>query len=271
MKLRSLLPSRPSGRTHPAPFRERAHRLGLRLLFFVGFIGVAAGLFALGIRADRFVRKSDFFVIDEVAVRGASPGLEQQIRNLVGQIKEEGDTNLLLLSAGETKSRVEGLPRVRSASVHKELPKTLKIDVVERRPLIAGLAGDFYWLDEEGFLLDTATAKEVAEAGIPVLTGLRGSPFKLGKRLDQPRLTETLEAVRFLKERDPELGAQFSEWNINSQNEIVGILKQGVEVRFGATDPLERFAALEAVLQKKKNLRDYTYLDLRFDSQAVCK
>lgn len=269
MKLPAFLTSRSRGRTPKYPFEQRVRLYAIRggLLLLVSAAGV--GLFALGLRADAFVRKSDFFRIQDLVITGATPQLEREVRILVDALKQEGENNLFLLSTDEVERRVEELPRVRSASAAKELPHTLRVKLDERVPLIAGLAGGLFWLDEEGVLIDRATPREVAEAGLPILTGLRGSRFHPGMKLEQPRLDETLRAILFLKEKDPELGRQFAEWHLNSRDEVVGILKPGVEVRFGSADPLVRLPALSAVLREKPEIRDSTYLDLRFESQVV--
>ena len=54
-----------------------------------------------------------------------------------------------------------------------------------------------------------------------------------------------------------------------NRDEVVGVLKPGIEVRFGAVDPRTRLAKLVSVLRVKKELEQYTYFDLRFDSQVV--
>jgi cell division septal protein FtsQ len=269
MKLLPFLKLRPRSRAPKLPFDQRVRLYAVRSVLAVVFFAAAAGLFALGQRADAFVRKSDFFRIENVLVQGASQPVEQEIRAAIGDLETEGESNLFFLDTTEAEVRIEQLPRVRDAKIQKELPRTLTVTVEERTPLVAGLAGGLFWLDEHGVLIDRASSREVAASRLPILTGLRGSRFVPGMQLDQPGLAETLQTIRFLQENDPDLASRFAEWHLNTQNEIIGIMKPGVEVRFGAGDPLQRLPALSAVLAAKPELKESTYLDLRFDSQVV--
>lgn len=220
-------------------------------------------------RVDHFVRRSDFFAVREVRIVGATQALNAQIQDVVSTLRDRGENNLVTFSVERAGFQVQNLPRVKQVVFRKVYPNTLAVDIVERRPVTVANIGELYWIDREGVLLGRADARDVAERGVPLLTGLRGSSFHAGLRVEQPRLAEVLEAIDFLQTHEPGLADRFSEWNINAENEVTGILRGGVEVRFGERHPLDRLPVLDALFESKGDLAQYTYFDLRFDSQVV--
>ena len=256
------------------PFAQSFFVLWVRRVLRIGATLAVAGTLAVGcyvlaVRFNDFVRHSEFFDISKVEVIGASPALEQEIYDLVDALTSEGRKNLLMLRLEPARLLIEDLARVRSAALRKRYPGTLTIKVEERIALAVANTDGLYWLDIEGVLLARATAEEVAEAHAPLVTGLRGSNFFPGMRVEQARLNETLRTIRFLKDNDPDLGRRFSEWHMSAENEVTAIMNPGIEVRFGDNDPLTRLMALASVLRVEKDIERYTYLDLRFDSQVI--
>ncbi len=191
------------------------------------------------------------------------------MRDLLTDAEANKRANLLLLSLKSAKGSISGLPRVREVSLSKCYPRQLRVEIKEREPIAVVSVGDFYWIDREGVLIDKATPDEFLQARLPVLTGLRGANFSLGKQVEAPHLSEVLDVIRILRKKDPEMLRRFAEMHFTPRNEVVGILEEGVEVRFGDADPLSRIPALASVLREKKDLARCAYLDLRFDSQVV--
>lgn len=245
-----------------------------RMLLGIGFLiagcALGAGLYSLGLRFHLFVTDSDFFKLTEIEIGGASELVSGEIEDLVFESAEaEGGWTLFDLSIAEARDQIESLPRVKIAEIRKIYPGTLKVEIQERRPLVAANSGGLFWVDSEGVLLDWAAPSDVADHGGPILTGLRSARFLPGVQLEQPLLAETLQTISYLEKNDRELGRRFSEWHLNAEDEVVGILKEGVEVRFGANSPLSRLAMLASVLREKEDLRSLTYFDLRFESQVI--
>lgn len=269
MKIRVLPPWRRSASISRVPFAERLRR---RLLFALKTLAVLLGLAAVGAAAwvsHKQFNESRFFEIDQIDVAGASPEVEKQVREILHDLRDSGADNLLLLQTKRARARLEAIPRVRHAVVLKHFPRTLAVRIEERRPLVATNSGGFFWMDEDGVLIGHTTAREVAQARAPLLTGLRAAHFSPGLRIEQPMLWETLQAIRAMKENDPVMLQRFAEWHLTPADEVVGVLRQGAEVRFGEHDPLTRLAALGSVLRQKPELEHSQYLDLRFEEQLV--
>ncbi len=241
-------------------------KLSLRISGALGLLTLLAG-FAW--QFDRFLRRSDFFALARIEIVGASAVLEAQLREALAIGGAPAASNLLSLDAAGIAAGLERLPRLRAARILKQYPATLRVEVQERVPFVAVLLDELYWMDADGVLLGPVPTEDWnGEAG-PILTGLRELEPQPGRRLRQARLPETLRALRYLADNDPRLGARFAEWHLTADDEIVGVLKEGIEVRFGPVDPLTKMAVLAAVLRARPNLSDLRCLDLRFEGQVV--
>lgn len=106
-------------------------------------------------------------------------------------------TPLALLDTAGVRKRVQGLPAVESVSVSRAWPHTLRITVVERRPILALVHGNGFQLVDRGgvVLADTASVPsgvlrlesgsfQATTAAISVLQGL---PRALAGRVGQLR------------------------------------------------------------------------------------
>lgn len=260
---------RPGRASETVPLAVRVRRF-FALCGWLVVAGVLGGIvYVLGVRMDAFVRKSDFFEVKDVRVVGATAVLNEQIQEVVFTLKERGEDNLVTFNLERALFQVRNLPRVREVTFEKVYPNTLAVEIEERQPVTVANLGELFWIDREGVLLGRAEAADVAQRRAPLLTGVQGSDFYAGQRLEQPRLNELLESIEFIQVHSPELARQFAEWNINPQNEITAILREGVEVRFGESHPLDRLPRLDELIRRKGDLAHYTYVDLRFDSQIV--
>lgn len=254
----------------PATLLENLARLlsGLALA-----LAVLTGVVVVGLvsrRFHHFVRESSFFTLERVEIAGASARLDREIREQIERMRAEGAENLLEFNLSHARFYLEALPRVRSVEIRKEYPRTLRVEVQERVPVtsLSANGGRLFLVDEDGVVFARAEGAELASLGAPPVTGIEGE-LELGSRIDRPRLLQILQTLRFLEERDPELANRFAEWHLTPDDEVTGILAEGVEVRFGDADLRSRLPALAAVLDSRGGVEPLTYLDLRFESQVV--
>lgn len=264
--------TRPKRRRRPAarrPFYERYRRYILAPIYLGAAAAVCAGSYLLAKDFVRFTRETDFFKISDVRVAGASTLLEAQVHDAVTDLTAEGRHNLLFFDLNRARFKIEHIPRVRSVRLEKKFPQTLKVHIEERQPLLAANCEGLFWMDREGVLLGRASAEEVVREQKPILTGLNAPKPFAGMQVEQPHLIDVLDAHEFLSRHDPQMAGSFAEWNISAQDEVTGILHEGVEVRFGEAPVKTKLAVLGSVLREKTDLDQYTYFDLRFDSQVV--
>ncbi|MEE8110140.1 MAG: FtsQ-type POTRA domain-containing protein [bacterium] len=172
------------------------HRMGLWVRRAV-FAGVFLALFFGTDALYRWSMASPYFRVEQVEVSGTAHLSRSVVRARLGLRK--GD-NLLALELETLRLNIESHPWVRSASLSRNLPGTLRVEVAERKPWAVFASkggGGRYLIDEEGVILAQAGA---GAERFPVLRGLgAGKPpkaFKAGQALSGRSLHTGLAAIR---------------------------------------------------------------------------
>lgn len=140
---------------------------------------------------------SPYFRVQRVEVAGTAHLSRSVVMARLGL--RRGD-NLLALDLEALRLRIEGHPWVRSASLSRNLPGTLRVEVVERKPwgvfAPTGNKGR-YLIDEEGIILAEAGA---GSGKFPVLRGLEAGrtskKFDAGRALSGEALEAGLATIR---------------------------------------------------------------------------
>jgi cell division protein FtsQ len=196
------------------------------------------GLFRLA--ADRGLRVAR--IVPEGQVRTDGNAVNQ----MLAQYKYQ---NILSVELEEIRSRLERLPWVREASVARELPGTLRVRVVEHRPVAR-------WKDRGRQVLVSETGEVIPVPGLPRYHNLplllgKGAPERAGEILRilarQPSLRSRVAYAALVGER---------RWNIH--------LDGSVEVRLPEEEPEKAWARL-AVQHRRTGLlgRAIKSVDLR--------
>ena len=114
---------------------------------------------------------SSLFAVREVAVRGTARLSPEQVRRAAAV---PPGRPLLRVDAAAVRRRVAALPAVSSVDVHRSWPRTLQLQVTERRPVAALPDGDRVGLLDAGGV--RFTEQPVPPPGLPVLG--RGRPTR---------------------------------------------------------------------------------------------
>jgi cell division septal protein FtsQ len=161
--------------------------------------------------------------------------------------------NLLALDLARVKRDLEMVPLVKTVSVERILPRTLRVRVAEREPvaLIAmpkvlpkgGLETSAVQIDGEGFVvglqdlkvLETATNSPVAP--LPIIFGVKATELQTGRRLEDSQVQRALQLVAAF-EHSPMAGlVELRRINVSSLDTLLVTTEQGSEITFGADDP----------------------------------
>ncbi len=172
-------------------------------------------------------------------------------------------TNILSLDLREIAERITADPWVARASVVRELPDTLVVEVTEHQPTAVLAAGEFHLLDTDG------TPFKVLERGdrgdLPIITGITRARLlqnPAAAKADIARALEVLEAYR--AKRRPRL----SEINVDETGNVTLYTAElGTQLRLGRIDPvaaLARFDALRAALGEETEKLAVAHLDASF-------
>lgn len=180
---------------------------------------------------------------------------------VLGEAGLSGGERMLLTRFGEIEERVEGLPAVRRATVHRRLPSTIVISIRERRP-VARLGGiEDLVADPEGVAFEGPSG-----TSLPALVGWDGEA-RGGARLEPPG-PRVLSAFAAFPD---ELRAATT--RIELGRELTLVLEDGTEVRFGRPVELEaKGAAASAVLRDAMGREaPLAYVDVRSPRAPVAR
>jgi cell division protein FtsQ len=144
---------------------------------------------------------------------------------------------------GAIASRVSSLPRIESAEVSRQWPRTIRIDVVERRPLL-GVR------QPEGFAL--VDAQGVAFETSPTLpSGI------LQADIDPDRVQLLVEAGSIAASMPPNLKKKVVRLHATSQNHVMVLLADRTEVNWGTdADSVLKSQLVLALLKRKPSMID---------------
>jgi cell division protein FtsQ len=114
----------------PLPRRRRVDVLrlapsGRSLLAGLALLLLAGGLYGLA-------RETSMFAVEAVRVEGASPAVAAQVQR---ELRRYKGRSLVSLSASSVEQRLAGLPAVRSATMDRAFPHTLRIRVLPELPV----------------------------------------------------------------------------------------------------------------------------------------
>jgi cell division protein FtsQ len=209
-------------------FRPRATgRLGWSAVGIVAVVGGAA-----------LTVHSPLFRAHAIDVSGTSSLTRTQVVRAAGVSPE---TNLFFADPSAIEARLEAQPEVAQATVVKALPSTLRIDVVERQPVVAVRDGTgFRLLAGDGTPLGVAGDDD----GLPVLVRPAAPP---------PRRTATISpsaAAAALAPLPPEVRANVAAVADAADGGLMLRLRSGGVIDYGpASAEREKAGAIAALLR----------------------
>jgi cell division protein FtsQ len=159
---------------------------GTGALVLGGCAALAAGVAA----ATGELLRSTLLPIERLEVRGNARATEEEIRSLAGGALGAG---LFTVDREAIAHAVERHPWVARATIRRQLPTGLVIEVAEHQPVALVALGQLYYVDAEGAIVKRHAAGEPTD--FPVITGLRREDVE---REDGLALGRLRSAISFL-------------------------------------------------------------------------
>ena len=161
-------------------------------------------------------------------------------------------TNLLSIDTHAVETRLLGEPWLQAALVRRELPATLRIEVVEHRAAALVALESLYLCDADGVVFKRAAPSE--GLGLPVITGIGRATYVLEPAYARVQIGAALAALaRYQKKASrPPIG----EVHIDRFIGATLYTQKGLAIELGRGEPAElesrllRFDAVWRVLQK---------------------
>lgn len=230
-------PPRPGFLERLAERARAQRRLAWRKVLLAAGILVAVGAVAWALLASPLLALD----VAEVTVTGAGEGTTVPEAEVMALVEERAGTPLTRLDTGGLAEDVRAITTVRSASVTRDWPRGLTVDVEARVPVAAATAEEgLALLDVDGVVV--GTAQEPPE-GLPHVT----------VPLSGERAGQTLGAVlTVLAELPPDLRAEVATAGAVNPASITLHLVNGAEVLWGGPEESELKAAVLAVLRERE-------------------
>ncbi|KUG03566.1 cell division protein ftsq [hydrocarbon metagenome] len=232
----------------------------ISILFFITLICVFFFLY------------SSFFYIDTISVSGNERVEESEVLKLSGVTK---GTNIFKLDNRLCARAVETHPIIKTAQITRQLPREIKINIVEREMWAVMPYNDvFLVLDPEGVCLDKMAY--IPEGDYCLIT-MDNPPEQI--TLGHAVASTEIEMIRKVYELIPEeVENNLSQFHYDTiKEEILIYTLRGTEIKFGNLDRIEEKTELIAqVFPMEIDLEEngtgkLEYIDLRFTGQPVLK
>lgn len=241
----------------PREPREWPRRVGLVALKLGATVAVAWGLLIAGREVYEYATTSTRFEVQHIIYEGSAHVDDDQLRELLAI---EPGTNILACDLSELSERVAAHPWVALATVTRNLPDTLGIEVIEHEPAAIVLAGRFYLVNAEGRPFKVVERGERSE--LPIITGVERSALAAAQGQPIPELVTALEVVHMYQSKQrPRLG----ELNLDDDGSLtLYTAEAGTQLRLGRSDfevRLVRWDALRAALGDRADHLAVVHLD----------
>jgi cell division septal protein FtsQ len=249
--------------------RVRKQRLTRKLVGWSG-IALANALIAGGIVFAALEASAKLLGGPEFAIRSfrveqteraSRSGIEMHLK------RRYANRNIFSVNLYEIERTASMDPWVRSASVKRVLPRTIRIRVVEREPAaVALISGVAHLVDREGYAIGlTGTGAD----NLPVISGLRG----LEGDVLAAELRRGVSMIQELTNRAPLFAARLSELDVSDPLHVaVQTLDGGPRLLL---DPeridrnVNRWLDLDRAISNRAGVLDY--VDLRWSERIVVK
>lgn len=231
-----------------------------RVFHYVLLFLLLGELLYLGGRGIQILRNSELFLLKDVQVSGTKKADPEEIRQMVFAAQK----NALKVDLKQIKLRLESHPWIQDAILWRELPATIRVHILERKPVAIVSAGNLYLVDSEGHVIQ-ALEQGSEYAGLPVITGI-------SEASNEGKIRSSLFFVQALEE-DPEIFRMVSELHYYDSHNTIVYLKGfsfGLLVsKDGILPMIKKFAEYSTFM--KDHFSAQKIIDLRYDGQIIVK
>lgn len=176
--------------------------------------------------------------------------------------------NILLVRLDDWRGKVLACPWVADATLHRSLPGTIEVRIVERTPIAIGRSGDTLFLvDEHGEEIDRYGPR-YADFDLPIVDGLAREGGKEGG-VNERRAQLASRLLHDVSSR-PDLARRISQVDVSDpRNAVVLVDEETARIRLGDERFVER---LQSYVDLAPALRQHVpaieYVDLRYGERV---
>jgi cell division protein FtsQ len=211
------------------------------------------------------VLPSSEFRVQRVTVRGNERLAPGEVLALLDGIEGE---HLLDVDLQRWRQRLMGSPWVADVRLHKRLPGTIDVDIVERVPLaVARRDGQLFLIDEDGAVIDEY-GPLYADIDLPIVDG-----WSHGEDAEARNRTALAARVLDALSSRRDLLARLSQIDVRDVRDAVVILgDEGTRIHLGDSGFAERLDAyVELAPALRARVPEMDSVDLRFGSRIFVR
>ncbi|MBC8095268.1 MAG: FtsQ-type POTRA domain-containing protein [Akkermansiaceae bacterium] len=199
---------------------------------------------------NRLVYENKAFAIQQVDVQTDGVLSIEQLRRWCAL---KSGQNLLALDLARVKGDLELFPVIRSVSVERILPGTLRIRVAEREPIAQinvpqpkavgeGIELAVYQVDAEGFVMLPLDPRQRAipltgsDDQMPVISGVNFAELQPGRRMDSLQMRAALKLIQDFGSSPMAALVELKRIDVSAPQVLNVTTGQGSEVTFGLDD-----------------------------------
>lgn len=201
------------------------------------------------------IYRSPVFGIEEVQVIGAERLATDTVRNLAAV---PDNATLLRYSGNAIEERLLAYAWIAEAQVTRDFPHTLRIRIVERKPIASVDTGETFWaVDKTGMVLGEQSLDVTST--LPVVRDVPGLDLKAGRASTSEVLLNALGVLSGISE---ELRVKLRAVTAPTIDETTLLTTENVEILIGEASELET-KSLRALTIMRKYSGNVVFIDVR--------
>jgi len=213
---------------------------------------------------------SSFFKVKNIDLKGTNLVEGEKVKKVVEFALNDQNNIFLYDSSMITKKIKENFPLISEVQIQKGIPDTIRVLVVERKPVIVWQTGEKkYLVDKEGFSYLEADSNNSKD--LPVIIDSQNIPIKLSDKVASRNFIDFLRET--IEKFTPRTGLKISELKINDTTfDLVVVTSDGFVVLFDTTRSSEtELDDLHRVMSHLNGAKPKEYIDLRVEGWAYYK
>jgi cell division septal protein FtsQ len=210
----------------------------------------------------RTISDLEIFKVREIEIKGNHSLSEEDLLNIT-DIKRD---NIIKIDIEDLRTKILKSPWVKEATVRREFPGRISIQLAERVPMAIIDYGDsFYLVDGEGVII--ARTRDREGYLLPLISGIDLSESRIGERSTSKGVPEGLTLLRFLKDNGLGLGDIEI---VAKEPEDLTLNLAGKQIKIGSGNYQEKFIRLNEI-EKELERRGIlaSSIDLRFSGKVI--
>jgi cell division protein FtsQ len=212
-----------------------------------------------------FLTTSPYFKLRDIEIIDKSGATELSAGGLLATYKGR---NIFGINIHSISSQIKiDTPSIKDAIVRRALPNKLEINIIPRIPVAKIKGARYFPIDRTGMVL----SPDIETGRLPVIMGLSmWVRPKVGAEIKNAQIQNAFLLIDALDESSSVSDYTVSTIDVSNHKNLSFYLVNGVEIKIGNEDFLERLGRLNTTLSKpgldKENIR---YIDLRFKDVVI--